>query len=129
MCAQTFFFANFGPNATTFITPVELFTTKYRSSLHGISAACGKHHQALSSCTHEITVSEPHAICILQCTWPLTAALLLSVSLSAALWLQFRSVEAIVAICSCLLMQLVLVGLVRATMPWGRSSAFKIVER
>ena len=31
----------FGPNATTFVTPVELFTTKYRSSLHGISAASG----------------------------------------------------------------------------------------
>ncbi|KAK9846381.1 hypothetical protein WJX81_002681 [Elliptochloris bilobata] len=42
MYALTFFFANFGPNATTFITPVELFTTKYRSTLHGISAACGK---------------------------------------------------------------------------------------
>ncbi|KAK9901321.1 hypothetical protein WJX75_006338 [Coccomyxa subellipsoidea] len=42
MYALTFFFANFGPNATTFVTPVELFTTKYRSTLHGISAACGK---------------------------------------------------------------------------------------
>ncbi|EIE21338.1 hypothetical protein COCSUDRAFT_56561 [Coccomyxa subellipsoidea C-169] len=41
MYALTFFFANFGPNATTFVTPVELFTTKYRSTLHGISAACG----------------------------------------------------------------------------------------
>ena len=86
MCAQTFFFANFGPNATTFITPVELFTTKYRSSLHGISAACGKHHQALPSCTHWIILCEPHAICIPQRSWPLTAALMLSVSLSAALW-------------------------------------------
>lgn len=42
MYALTFFFANFGPNATTFITPVELFTTKYRSTLHGISAATGE---------------------------------------------------------------------------------------
>lgn len=42
MYALTFFFANFGPNATTFVTPVELFTTKYRSTLHGISAACGE---------------------------------------------------------------------------------------
>lgn len=40
--ALTFFFANFGPNSTTFITPVEVFATKYRSTLHGISAACGK---------------------------------------------------------------------------------------
>ncbi|KAK9805161.1 hypothetical protein WJX72_002836 [[Myrmecia] bisecta] len=40
--ALTFFFANFGPNTTTFVTPVELFATKYRSTLHGISAASGK---------------------------------------------------------------------------------------
>ena len=31
-----------GPNATTFVTPVELFTTKYRSTLHGLSAASGR---------------------------------------------------------------------------------------
>ncbi|CAL8470992.1 g10534 [Coccomyxa elongata] len=31
--ALTFFFANFGPNATTFITPVELFNTKYPLNL------------------------------------------------------------------------------------------------
>ncbi|DBA90753.1 TPA: Proton phosphate symporter [Trebouxia sp. C0004] len=37
--AFTFFFMNFGPNATTFLTPVELFETKYRSTLHGFSAA------------------------------------------------------------------------------------------
>ncbi|KAL0020993.1 hypothetical protein WJX77_004659 [Trebouxia sp. C0004] len=40
--AFTFFFMNFGPNATTFLTPVELFETKYRSTLHGFSAATGK---------------------------------------------------------------------------------------
>ncbi|KAK9804692.1 hypothetical protein WJX72_000158 [[Myrmecia] bisecta] len=40
--ALTFFFANFGPNTTTFITPVELFNTKFRSTLHGFSAASGK---------------------------------------------------------------------------------------
>lgn len=33
---------NFGPNATTFILPVELFPTRYRASCHGISAAAGK---------------------------------------------------------------------------------------
>lgn len=41
MYAMTFFFANFGPNSVTFIQPVELFETKYRSTLHGISAASG----------------------------------------------------------------------------------------
>jgi len=38
----TFFFANWGPNATTFILPAEVFPTAYRTLGHGISAACGK---------------------------------------------------------------------------------------
>ncbi|KAJ7542335.1 hypothetical protein O6H91_10G101600 [Diphasiastrum complanatum] len=40
--ALTFFFANFGPNSTTFIVPAELFPARLRSTCHGISAACGK---------------------------------------------------------------------------------------
>ncbi|KAJ3316889.1 hypothetical protein HDU76_001484 [Blyttiomyces sp. JEL0837] len=36
------FFFNFGPNATTFIVPGEVFPTRWRSTGHGISAACGK---------------------------------------------------------------------------------------
>ncbi|KAF0541744.1 phosphate transporter [Gigaspora margarita] len=36
------FFQNFGPNATTFIIPGEVFPTRYRSTGHGISAASGK---------------------------------------------------------------------------------------
>jgi len=36
------FFQNFGPNTTTFIVPGECYPTRYRSSAHGISAACGK---------------------------------------------------------------------------------------
>ncbi|KAK0641601.1 major facilitator superfamily domain-containing protein [Cercophora newfieldiana] len=36
------FFFNFGPNATTFIVPGEVFPTRYRSTSHGISAAAGK---------------------------------------------------------------------------------------
>ncbi|CAG8626626.1 8111_t:CDS:2 [Funneliformis mosseae] len=36
------FFQNFGPNATTFIIPGEVFPTRYRSTGHGISAAAGK---------------------------------------------------------------------------------------
>jgi len=42
MYAFCFFFANFGPNATTFVIPAELFPTKWKSTGHGISAACGK---------------------------------------------------------------------------------------
>jgi len=40
--ALTFFFANFGPNSTTFVLPSELFPTAWRSTAHGIAAACGK---------------------------------------------------------------------------------------
>jgi PHS family inorganic phosphate transporter-like MFS transporter len=42
MYAFTFFFANFGPNATTFIVPAEIFPARLRSTCHGISAAAGK---------------------------------------------------------------------------------------
>ena len=38
----TFFFANFGPNSTTFILPAEVYPTQYRTLGHGFSAACGK---------------------------------------------------------------------------------------
>ncbi|KAF2691540.1 phosphate permease [Lentithecium fluviatile CBS 122367] len=36
------FFFNFGPNATTFITPAEIFPTRVRSTGHGLSAGLGK---------------------------------------------------------------------------------------
>ncbi|PON87789.1 Phosphate permease [Trema orientale] len=42
MYGLTFFFANFGPNATTFIVPAEIFPARFRSTCHGISAAAGK---------------------------------------------------------------------------------------
>ncbi|XP_058740219.1 inorganic phosphate transporter 1-4-like isoform X1 [Vicia villosa] len=38
----TFFFANFGPNATTFVVPAEIFPARFRSTCHGISSAAGK---------------------------------------------------------------------------------------
>jgi len=38
----TFFFANFGPNSTTFVLPAELFPTRVRSTCHALSAAAGK---------------------------------------------------------------------------------------
>jgi len=38
----TFFFANFGPNTTTFVYPSEVFPTSYRTTGHGIAAASGK---------------------------------------------------------------------------------------
>ena len=35
-------FLNFGPNATTFIVPGELFPSRVRGFAHGLSAASGK---------------------------------------------------------------------------------------
>ncbi|HYK93262.1 MAG TPA: MFS transporter [Thermoplasmata archaeon] len=40
--AATFFFANFGPNTTTFVYPSEVFPTTFRTTGHGIAAASGK---------------------------------------------------------------------------------------
>jgi len=40
--ALTFFFANFGPNSTTFLIPVESYPTPLRATCHGFSAASGK---------------------------------------------------------------------------------------
>ncbi|KAK9724333.1 hypothetical protein RND81_05G065000 [Saponaria officinalis] len=42
MYGLTFFFANFGPNTTTFVVPAEVFSARLRSTCHGISAATGK---------------------------------------------------------------------------------------
>ncbi|KAL9265533.1 Inorganic phosphate transporter 1-4-like protein [Drosera capensis] len=42
MYSLTFFFSNFGPNATTFVVPAEVFPARLRSTCHGISAAAGK---------------------------------------------------------------------------------------
>jgi len=40
--ALTFFFANWGPNATTFVIPAEVFPSAWRSTAHGMAAAAGK---------------------------------------------------------------------------------------
>ncbi|OEL30032.1 putative inorganic phosphate transporter 1-13 [Dichanthelium oligosanthes] len=42
MYGMTSFFANFGPNTTTFIIPAEIFPAWLRSTCHGISGAFGK---------------------------------------------------------------------------------------
>ncbi|TKW03375.1 hypothetical protein SEVIR_7G020000v4 [Setaria viridis] len=42
MYGMTTFFANFGPNTTTFIIPAEIFPARLRSSCHGIAGAFGK---------------------------------------------------------------------------------------
>ncbi|XP_038981085.1 low affinity inorganic phosphate transporter 8-like [Phoenix dactylifera] len=62
--ALTFFFANFGPNSTTFIVPAELFPARFRSTCHGISAASGKAGAILAAfLVQRFTLDEdPHKI-------------------------------------------------------------------
>lgn len=38
----TYFFAEFGPNTTTFVYPAEIFPVQVRTTCHGIAAAAGK---------------------------------------------------------------------------------------
>lgn len=38
----SFFFTEFGPNATTFVYPSEIFPVRVRTTVHGIAAAVGK---------------------------------------------------------------------------------------
>lgn len=38
----SYFFTEFGPNATTFVYPSEIFPVKVRTTGHGVSAAVGK---------------------------------------------------------------------------------------
>ncbi|CAM9458007.1 unnamed protein product, partial [Phaeothamnion confervicola] len=40
--ALTFFFANWGPNSTTFVVPAEVFPSSWRTTCHGFCAACGQ---------------------------------------------------------------------------------------
>jgi len=40
--AISYFFAEFGPNTTTFVLPGEVFPTKFRASAHGLSAGIAK---------------------------------------------------------------------------------------
>ena len=38
----TYFFAEFGPNTTTFVYPAEIFPVRVRTTSYGIAAAAGK---------------------------------------------------------------------------------------
>ncbi|KAA6456886.1 MFS transporter [Acidobacteria bacterium AB60] len=38
----SFFFTEFGPNATTFVYPSEIFPVRVRTTAHGVAAALGK---------------------------------------------------------------------------------------
>ncbi|CAE8656730.1 unnamed protein product, partial [Polarella glacialis] len=46
---MTFFFSNFGPNATTYVIPGEIYPSQVKTTLHGVSAAAGKLGAALGT--------------------------------------------------------------------------------
>ncbi|CAF1207793.1 unnamed protein product [Rotaria sordida] len=50
------FFFQFGANATTFIIPAEVFPTRFRSTAHGLSAACGKAGAILAAFAFNVLV-------------------------------------------------------------------------
>ncbi|KAF0889935.1 hypothetical protein E2562_034333 [Oryza meyeriana var. granulata] len=56
----TFFFANFGPNSTTFIVPAEIFPARLRSTCHGISAAAGKAGAIIGTFGFLYAAQDPH---------------------------------------------------------------------
>lgn len=58
--AFTFFFANFGPNSTTFIVPAEIFPARLRSTCHGISAASGKAGAIIGAFGFLYAAQSPH---------------------------------------------------------------------
>ena len=57
----TYLFANFGPNATTYIIPGELYPTAVRATCHGLSAASGKIGAAIGGVGFE-SVKNKHGI-------------------------------------------------------------------
>ncbi|XP_052134767.1 probable inorganic phosphate transporter 1-3 [Oryza glaberrima] len=60
MYGFTFFFANFGPNATTFIVPAEIYPARLRSTCHGISAAAGKAGAIVGAFGFLYAAQDPH---------------------------------------------------------------------
>lgn len=62
----TMFFANAGPNTTTFVIPAELFPTRFRSTLFGICAASGKLGAIIA--TFGISYIRSHVSLAVACT-------------------------------------------------------------
>lgn len=58
----TLFFANFGPNSTTFIVPAEIFPARFRSTCHGISAAAGKAGAIIAAFVFQIYTQDDDGI-------------------------------------------------------------------
>ena len=62
------FFFNFGPNATTFIVPGEVFPSRVRGFAHGVSAATGKLGAILSGVLFNY-LSRPIKISVANVLW------------------------------------------------------------
>jgi MFS transporter, PHS family, inorganic phosphate transporter len=62
------FFFNFGPNATTFIIPAEVFPSRVRGLGHGLSAAVGKTGAILSALLFNY-LSGPKVIGLANVLW------------------------------------------------------------
>ncbi|KAF0742906.1 hypothetical protein Ae201684P_000376 [Aphanomyces euteiches] len=55
----TLYFANFGPNMSTFVMPTEMYPTAIRSTCHGFSAAMGKAGASIGSYGFSLWVKNP----------------------------------------------------------------------
>jgi MFS transporter, PHS family, inorganic phosphate transporter len=60
------FFQNFGPNVTTFVVPGEVFPTRYRSTGHGLSAACGKLGAIVAQVIFYLKADAIETMCVLR---------------------------------------------------------------
>ena len=75
------FFFNFGPNATTFIIPAEVFPTRVRAFGHGTSAAFGKMGAILSALLFNY-LSGPTVIGLSNVLWIFAACNLLGAAIT-----------------------------------------------
>eukprot|EP00123_Amoebidium_parasiticum_P016714 comp23557_c0_seq1/m.39786 comp23557_c0_seq1/g.39786 ORF comp23557_c0_seq1/g.39786 comp23557_c0_seq1/m.39786 type:complete len:495 (-) comp23557_c0_seq1:405-1889(-) len=57
----TYFFGNFGPNATTYVIPGEFFPTQVKATCHGFAAAMGKVGAGIAGLTYPI-VSDKYGL-------------------------------------------------------------------
>jgi PHS family inorganic phosphate transporter-like MFS transporter len=78
----TFFFANYGPNTTTFLLPSLTYSKECRTTLNGISAACGKAGALVGASMFEpLAVSLGDGSVMLICAYISLIAAILTLSL------------------------------------------------
>jgi len=87
------FFFNFGPNATTFIVPAEVFPSRVRGLGHGVSAAVGKLGAILSGVLFNY-LSGPTKIGVANVLWIFFACNLIGAIVTFFLIPETRGVDA-----------------------------------